>query len=154
MLSGKEQQLLKMLEEQAASHGIEIVTVEVIGSSRAPVVRVYIDTPDGVSFKELTDAQEWIGTRMDEVDPFPGAYTLEVSSPGIDRPLRTPAHFKRFMGETVKVRTTRPMDGQANFTGEVTAVSDDAVMLSIDGEERKIPFETIKRAHLVGKIDF
>ncbi|MEG0323438.1 MAG: ribosome maturation factor RimP, partial [Raoultibacter sp.] len=89
MLTAKERTLLEAMESQASEHGIEIVTVEVAGAKKAPTIRVYIDTPEGVSFDQLSSAQVWINDIMDRIDPFPGAYTLEVSSPGIDRPLRT-----------------------------------------------------------------
>ena len=154
MLSKKEKQLLELIEAKAEGGDIEIVTVEVIGSSRAPVIRVYIDSEGGVSFKELTESQEWIGKLMDEVDPFPGAYTLEVSSPGIDRPLRTADHFSRFAGEDAKVRTKSPIDGQSNFKGRIVSANDDGVVLDVDGNQVSIPFESIRRANLVGKIDF
>ena len=154
MLSKKEKQLLELIEAKAEGGDVEIVTVEVIGSSRAPVIRVYIDSEGGVSFKELTESQEWIGKLMDEVDPFPGAYTLEVSSPGIDRPLRTAAHFSRFAGEDAKVRTKSPIDGQSNFKGRIISANDDSVVLDVDGNQVSIPFESIRRANLVGKIDF
>lgn len=93
---------------RAASEGVEIVTLEIVGSKKAPTIRVYIDAAGGISFDELARTQAWVGDVMDELDPFPGAYMLEVSSPGIDRPLRTPEHFARFAGETVTVKTTRP----------------------------------------------
>lgn len=154
MLSKKEQQLLELLEAHDQHGDVEIVTVEVIGSSRAPVIRVYIDAEGGISFKELTESQEWIGQLMDEVDPFPGAYTLEVSSPGIDRPLRTPAHFARFTGEDAKIRTKSPMNGQSNFKGRIVSADDHGVTLDIDGSQVSIPFESMRRANLVGKVDF
>ena len=80
MLSKKEQQLLDALAPRAEQEGVEIVTVEVAGAKKAPTIRVYIDTPDGVSFDELSSAQAWINDLMDELDPFPGAYTLEAVS--------------------------------------------------------------------------
>ena len=89
MLSKKEQQLLDALAPRAEQEGVEIVTVEVAGAKKAPTIRVYIDTPDGVSFDELSSAQAWINDLMDELDPFPGAYTLEVSSPGRCAPRST-----------------------------------------------------------------
>lgn len=152
-MTKKEQQLLDALSEPAAQHEVEIVTVEVIGATKAPVIRVYIDTEEGVSFKELSESQEWIGELMDRIDPFPGAYTLEVSSPGIDRPLRTSAHFTRFAGEEAKVRTVQPLDGRSNFKGSIVSADESGVTLSIDGADVTIPFESIRRANLVGKID-
>ena len=154
MLTKKEKSILEALSSPASEHGIEIVTVEIIGSSRSPVIRVYIDTEQGVSFTELSESQEWIGALLDEIDPFPGAYTLEVSSPGIDRPLRTPEHFSRYIGEDARIRTIAPLDDSSNFKGTLCAADDDSVTISIDGAERRIPFSDIKRANLIGKLDF
>ena len=154
MLSKKEQHLLDALDPRASQEGIEVVTVEVVGAKKAPTIRVFIDTPDGVSFDELSSAQAWINDIMDELDPFPGAYTLEVSSPGIDRPLRTLEHFARYAGETAVVKTMQPQDGRSSWTGTISAAKDGAVELEVDGAPVRIPIETIKRAHLKGTIDF
>ena len=154
MLTGKEKLLLEALEPIAAEKGIEIVTVEVVGARKAPTIRVYIDTPDGVSFDELASAQEWINALMDDIDPFPGAYTLEVSSPGIDRPLRTPAHFDRFAGEEAQVVLRGPVNGRAKWTGTLLGMRDGSVALSVDGTEVAFPLETIKRANVKGRSDF
>lgn len=153
MLSKKEQQLLDALAPRAEQEGVEIVTVEVAGAKKAPTIRVYIDTPDGVSFDELSSAQAWINDLMDELDPFPGAYTLEVSSPGIDRPLRTAEHFARFVGDTAVLKT-QPVDGRGSWIGAIASVEGDVVVLDVDGAEARIPMDTIKRAHLKGTIDF
>lgn len=156
MLSAKEKMLLNSLEAHSSEHDIEIVTIEVIGAKKSPVIRVYIDTTGegNISFNELTEAQEWIGELMDEIDPFPGAYTLEVSSPGIDRPLRTPEHFKRFIGEEASVRTVEPIDGSKNFKGTIDDASSDEICILVDGKRANIAFDNIKRANLIGKIDF
>ena len=155
MLSKKEQQMLDALAPRAEQQGVEIVTVEVAGAKKAPTIRVYIDTPDGVSFDELSSAQAWINDLMDELDPFPGAYTLEVSSPGIDRPLRTPEHFARFAGETVTVKTTGPIDGRSSFTGELLGFEDGCVIVAADGADTfRIPYDNIKKARVKGTIDF
>lgn len=154
MLTGKERSLLSAIEAQAADRGIEIVTVEVVGAKKSPTIRVYIDTPSGVSFDELAAAQRWINDLMDEIDPFPGAYMLEVSSPGIDRPLRTPEHFARFAGETAVIKTKGPLDGRSTWTGAIVSADADGVVLDADGEQRTIAFTDMKRAHLKGTIDF
>lgn len=154
MLTGKERSLLSAIEAQAADRGIEIVTVEVVGAKKSPTIRVYIDTQSGVSFDELAAAQRWINDLMDEIDPFPGAYMLEVSSPGIDRPLRTPEHFARFAGETAVIKTKGPLDGRSTWTGAIVSADADGVVLDVDGEQRTIAFTDMKRAHLKGTIDF
>lgn len=154
MLTKKEQELLDAFEAGCADNGVEIVTVEVIGSKKAPIIRVYIDAEGGISFTELSDAQEWIGKLCDEIDPFPGAYTLEVSSPGIDRPLRTVEHFQRYAGEDVAIRTRAQIEGRMNFKGLLKGVDDSNVYVEIEGTDYEIPMSEIKRANIVGKIDF
>ena len=154
VLSNKEKQLLEALSPRAAQEGVEIVTIEVVGSKKSPTIRVYIDTDHGVSFDELSVAQAWINDIMDEIDPFPGAYMLEVSSPGIDRPLRTPEHFARFAGQTAQVKTKGPLDGRSSFTGTIVSADEEAVVLDVDGAQVSVPMDVIKRAHLKGTVDF
>ena len=149
MLTAKEKSLLSALEPRAASEGVEIVTLEIVGSKKAPTIRVYIDAEGGISFDELARTQAWVGDVMDELDPFPGAYMLEVSSPGIDRPLRTPEHFARFAGETVTVKATGPIDGQ------LLGFEDGCVIVAADGADTfRIPYDNIKKARVKGTIDF
>ena len=154
MLSKKEAQLLDALEPRAATEGIEIVTVQVVGAKKAPTIRVFIDTPEGVSFDQLAKSQAWINEIMDAIDPFPGAYTLEVSSPGIDRPLRTPEHFGRFAGQVAVVKMGHPLDGRSNFTGKIVSADETCVVMEIDGEQISLPMDDMKRAHLKGIVDF
>ena len=142
MLTAKEKSLLSALEPRAASEGVEIVTLEIVGSKKAPTIRVYIDAAGGISFDELARTQAWVGDVMDELDPFPGAYMLEVSSPGID-------------GETVTVKTTGPIDGRSSFTGELLGFEDGCVMVAADGADAfRIPYDNIKKARVKGTIDF
>ena len=154
MLSKKEQQLLDALVPRARQEGVEIVTLEVAGAKKAPTIRVYIDTEDGVSFDELSAAQAWINDLMDEIDPFPGAYMLEVSSPGIDRPLRTLEHFARFAGEQAVVKTVSAVDGRSSFTGMLVGTDGDDVLLDVDCATVRVAHANIKRAHVKGTIDF
>lgn len=154
VLSAKERQLLEVMEPRAAQKGVEIVTIEIVGAKKSPTIRVYIDAEGGVSFDALATSQKWMGELLDEIDPFPGAYTLEVSSPGIDRPLRTPEHFRRFAGETVKVKTTAPIDGTSSFCGTLRGMEGDNVAIEVDGAVVRVPLDTIKRAHVKGTIEF
>ena len=154
MLTKKEQSLLDALEPKAKAEGVELVTLEIVGAKKAPTIRVFIDTDKGVGFDELASAQSWINEIMDEIDPFPGAYTLEVSSPGIDRPLRTVEHFARFTGERAVVKTASPVDGRSSFTGEIVSADDAAVTIDCEGTVYKIPFAQVKRANLKGTVNF
>lgn len=154
VLSAKERQLLEAMEPQAAQKGVEIVTIEIVGAKKSPTIRVYIDAEGGVSFDALATSQKWMGELLDEIDPFPGAYTLEVSSPGIDRPLRTPEHFCRFAGETVKVKTTAPIDNTSSFCGTLRGMEGNDVAIEVDGAVVRVPLGTIKRARVKGTIEF
>lgn len=154
MLTRKEQQLLEALEPRAAQEGIELVTLEIVGAKKAPSIRVYIDTDHGVGFDELSNAQAWMGEMLDVIDPFPGAYTLEVSSPGIDRPLRTREHFDRFAGEQCVVKTTGPVGGRSSFAGELKGLSGDDVIVEVDGTDFAIPFDMVKKANIKGTFEF
>ena len=154
MLTAKEQTLLDAFTPRAADEGIEIVHIEIAGAKKAPTVRVYIDAEGGISFDELSAAQAWIGQMMDGIDPFPGAYTLEISSPGIDRPLRTREHFERFIGSRAHLRTKAPIDGRSSFKGAIAALDGDDVLLATDDGEVAIPLSDLKRANLIGEVHF
>ena len=100
-----ERELLAALEAAAPEHGIDVVDVEVVGASKAPVVRVRLDHADEslptITLDEVTAQSDWVNAVIDEKDPFPGSYTLEISSPGLSRPLRRAHDFERFAGEDV-----------------------------------------------------
>ncbi len=154
MLSQREKKLLEALEPLAQGKGVEIVTVEVVGAKKSPTIRVYIDSEGGISFDELAASQVWINEVMDEIDPFPGAYTLEVSSPGIDRPLRTPQHFIDQVGNTAVIKTVGPIEGRSSFTGTVVSADQDGVTMDIEGEQVTVPYAAMKKARLKGEINF
>ncbi len=154
MLTEKEQSLLDALEAHAAAHGVEIVTVEVVGSKKSPTIRIYIDAPDGVTFNELTQAQEWISVLLDEIDPFPGAYLLEVSSPGIDRPLRTPAHFQAAIGQEARVKCVQGIEGRKNFKGILKGADGQGITLEADGADITIAYDDVKKANIIGAVEF
>ncbi|MDD5806221.1 MAG: ribosome maturation factor RimP [Eggerthellales bacterium] len=155
MLSHKEQSILSALERRAQQEGIEVLTVEIVGSSRNPIIRVYLDTEDGISFDEVTAAQPWVDEIMEQIDPFPGAYTLEVSTPGIDRPLRTLDHFRRVIGQQATVLTREPVEGRSKFKGTLESVSEDGLIgMSVDGQHYDLPHSALKKAHVNGAVNF
>lgn len=154
MLTDKEQRLLDALEPQAIANGVEIVSIEIVGARKSPTIRVFIDTPNGVSFDELSAAQSWIDGIIEAIDPFPGAYMLEVSSPGIDRPLRTPKHFMDRIGQEAQVRTAGKIEGRASFSGVIAEADESGIVIDCDGERFSIPYEEMKRANLKGVVEF
>jgi ribosome maturation factor RimP len=145
--------LVEALEPVAISHGYELVDVEVVGQGSAAIVRVYLDQPNGLDIDSLAEANAWVGTEVERINPFPGSYTLEVSSPGIDRPLRTREHFRRFVGETVALQG-EPVDGRAKWTGILQGMDGDTVLLEVDGQTVRLDFPWIRKAHVKGRVDF
>lgn len=151
MASKEEQSLIDALEPLASENGLELVTVELAGSRKAPTIRIYLDADGGITFDQIMSAHPWIDEYMERTDPFPGAYTLEISSPGIDRPLRTLEHYQRFAGENVVLSIA----GQKNKrSGVLKGVEDGAVLLESDGNVEHIPFDDIRKAHVKGQVDF
>lgn len=137
----------------AAQHGLELVAVEVAGAQSQPILRVYLDREGGIGLDAICEANEWVSPLLDELDPFEGRYTLEVSSPGIDRPLRRLADFKRFTGSVATLRT-RQIDGRTRFTGVIAGVGDDSIHMEVDGTPFHIPLADVHSARLKGEVDF
>lgn len=150
-----EQSIIEALEARAAERGIDVVDVEVVGASKAPCVRVRIDHADEsagtISLDEVTAETEWISAALDELDPIPSSFTLEVSSPGMSRPLRRPRDFERFAGETVAVSLV-PGEGRRRYTGRLLGLAGDAVALEVDGERVELPLDDIRKCTI--KPDF
>lgn len=113
------------------------------------VLRIFVDHPDGIDIDVIKRISRSIGHELDEADPIPGRYTLEVSSPGLERPLRTPEHFRRAVGSVVKVKTLPRVDGDRRIEGEITAVDDDGVEITADGVARRVAFDDISKARTV-----
>lgn len=141
--------LREMLAPGVRALGFELVDVELVGPPRHPTVRVYIDSPRGVSVDDCAEVSHQLSAILDVEDPIPGSYTLEVSSPGLDRPLLTPEDFRRFRGEVVRLRTLAPVDGRRNFKGVIVEVAADHVVLEADSERFDLAFDVIERARLV-----
>lgn len=123
--------------------GLILHDVEHTGNS----IRVLIDRDGGVDVDALTDATRTVSKLLDELDPVDGQYTLEVSSPGLERPLRTPAHFQRAIGTEVTVKTNPGVEGERRLAGVVDAADDDAVSIRLpDGTVRSVAYADVERA--------
>lgn len=148
------QKVEELLAPVAAREGYELVAVETAGATKAPVVRVYIDREGGIGIDQLVDANRWISDALEAEDPVSSSYTLEVSSPGVDRPLTKLDHFEKFCGHTAKLKTT-PIEGRSSFRGTITGVEGDTVVFDIeDGDTVRIPHASITKARLKGTVDF
>lgn len=128
---------------------VELVLLEEAGNRRNKILRLYIDRPGGVNHDFCAKVSTAVGRALDELDAFEGAYTLEVSSPGIERPLRKRSHFEAQIGKKVYLKTSQPVDGSKVWQGILLAVVDDAVVVEEAGREARIPLDEIASAHLV-----
>lgn len=150
-----EQAIIDALEGRAAERGIDVVDVEVVGASKAPCVRVRIDHADEdaatITLDEVASETQWISEAIDELDPIPSSFTLEVSSPGMARPLRRPRDFERFAGQTVQVSLV-PGEGRRRYTGVLLGIEGGAVALDCDGERVELLLDDIRKCTI--KPDF
>jgi len=144
--------LIKLIEPVVEAAGYELVELEFSPASRRALLRVYIDRTDGenVALDDCVRASRAIGQMLEETDPIEREYELEVSSPGFDRPLRTAAHFARFVGSEVRIDLLQPVEERKRFRGRLLAADDEAVMVEVDGREWRLLISGIGKARLVG----
>jgi ribosome maturation factor RimP len=150
MDQGSVSERIKYLAEQTAiDHGLELVHVEVAGPEGHPIVRVFIDKAGGVTHENCSEVSHHLGTVLDVEDFIHSAYTLEVSSPGLERGLYKRADFERFAGSNAKVKTRVALKGQRNFRGRIVGVDGDEVIFDDRTSGRTtIPLESIAKANL------
>ncbi len=144
---GDSPQLRALVGPLVEDLGYELVLVELVGSSPR-TLRLYIDAPGGVLLDDCETVSRNVSALLDVDDPISGAYNLEVSSPGLDRPLVFPEHFRRHVGERVKIRLHSHHLGRKRFTGTMTRVEDDLVVVEVDGEAFELVFDDIESARL------
>ncbi len=143
--------LRAMLEPAVELLGFELVDVGFSGTGEHALLRLYIDSDRGVTVDDCAQVSRQVSAILDVEDPVPGRYTLEVSSPGLDRPLAKRRDFERFLGETIKVKMSRPIAGRRNFTGQLTRMEGEAVILDMGDECLTLPLDGIEKARLVPK---
>ena len=142
----------KIAIKAAADSGVEFVHSEIVGSKRNMTVRIYIDKPQGVTLEDCSTVSRAIEDVIDADDFIPSPYVLEVSSPGLERPLFSIGDFEKFTGKKAKVKTSEAIDGQAHFNGRIASVEDGEIVFEdkTNGTVR-IPFDKVAKANL--KID-
>jgi len=142
-----------LAERVVIDHGLELVHAEVPGPENKPIVRVFIDKPGGVTHEDCSQVSLYLGTLLDVEDFIHASYTLEVSSPGLERGLYKRADYERFAGNLAKMKTRSAIGGQRNFRGRLLGLAGDDVLF----EDRtsgnvKVPLEAVIKANL--EIDF
>lgn len=145
-----QERLNDLLEPVIVAMGYELVLLELNSGRGSSLLRLYIDAPAGVNLKDCTRVSREVSSVLDVEDPIRGAYQLEVSSPGLDRPLVKVAHYERFMGQQAKVQLLVPSSsGRRRFVGAICAVNERAVTLDTADGRIELEFSEIERARLV-----
>ena len=146
------ERITELCQSAALRCGAEFVDLEWVVERGRRILRVYFDRDGGINIAELTRISRILNDSLDVEDLIDGAYHLEVSSPGVERPLRTPEHFDRFAGNRIKITLKEPLDGRKNFTGRLDGLSEDQEQIVITVEEEgrsyKIPLKALKKARL------
>ena len=144
-----EERVREIARRAAEERGLELVHVEFAGGARAPVVRVFIDKPGGVTHEDCSEVSTHVGTVLDVEDFIPGAYTLEVSSPGLERGLYGLGDFEKFAGRPAKLKTRNPVNGQRNFRGRIEGVEGEDVIFEDKATGRvRVPASEVAKANL------
>lgn len=143
------EKLIDLLEPTIEAMGYELVELECRPSANNGLVRLYIDKPDGIGLEDCEKVSHQVSGVMDVEDPMPGYYSLEVSSPGLDRPLRKLSHFVDAIGKQVKLELETPIDKRWRFTGTLVAVDEGYATVNVDGEPVKLEIAALKRARIV-----
>lgn len=152
MMGQASQQLHDIIEPAVVALGYELVGVEHLVQGRHSMLRIYIDSPDGITLEDCEKVSHQVSAVLDVEDPIHGHYTLEVSSPGLDRPLFTADHYRRFAGNEIQVRLRAPIEGRRKFKGLLHGIGDDdVVVLEVDGTEYRLALDEIEKAHVVPK---
>jgi ribosome maturation factor RimP len=148
-----ESRVTELAEQIAASMGMELVLIEIKGSGNQTVVRAFIDQPTGISLGDCERFSKRFSVSLDVEDWIPTRYTLEVSSPGVNRPLAKEADFLKFCGKNAKVRTRLPIEGQRNFKGQIVGVTEGRLALEVaPGKQIEIVLMDIEKASLIADL--
>ncbi len=151
-LRDQQQALFQLLEPTVEHLGYELVAVELTTVLGRRTLRVSVDKPDGMQVHDCTAVSRELNPLLDVENPLQGAFDLEVSSPGDERPLQRPSDFARFAGFTARVRLEKG-EGRRNFKGVLGGLMGDALTLDVDGTEHVVPLSQVERAHLVLTLD-
>lgn len=142
-------ELTGLLEPAIEGLGYELTDLEMKIGGREGVVRLFIDRPEGIGLEDCERVSRQVSALLDVEDPIPGNYSLEVSSPGLDRRLTKMEHYRRFSGEVARIKLRAPLDGRRNYRGAIRAVDDENIEVDVDGEAHRLPIATIESARLV-----
>ncbi len=138
----------ELLRPEIEALGYELIVAEYT-TGRGATLRLYVDSPQGITVDDCEAVSHQVSGVLDVESPLPGGYALEVSSPGLDRPLVTAAHFSRFAGAEARVTLKRARDGRRRYRGEISAVEGDQIVLTVEARPVRIDIDEIESARLV-----
>ncbi len=141
------EKIWRLVGPYVAAEGIELDDVEVLGGGK--LLRVVVEGDEPIELDRIADLSRGIARLIEAEDPFPGAYTLEVTSPGLERKLRRPEQFRKAVGSDVHIKTIMKIADEKHHRGRLTAVDDDAIVVSVDGDERRIEMADVASARTV-----
>jgi ribosome maturation factor RimP len=144
-----EKAVFELCEPVTESYGLELVQVQYRREDHGWVLRILVDRPGGVSVDECGSLSREVSDLLDVEDFIDTSYNLEVSSPGLDRPLTKPEDFERFAGQEITVKTASPVDGRRNFKGILEGIQDEVVMIESDGKKYELNWSLVLKANLV-----
>jgi len=149
MIEVNREVLNNLIERVARRENLELVHWDLVGPPGGLLLRIDIDKPGGVTHGDCQNLSKQIETVVDVEDVIPTAYVLEVSSPGIERPLYKPEDYQRFAGSRIRLRTSEPINGQRTFHGKLDGITDNKVLLEADNAGHlEIPYESVVRANI------
>lgn len=152
-MASKQELLTQLIIPVVESLNCELWGLDYLTQGRYTTLRIYIDGPEGVSLEDCEKVSRQVSAVMDVEDPIDGEYTLEVSSPGLDRPLFTEAHYARYVGETVSLRLRIAQAGRRRFKGVVEKVEGGQLQLLVDGQSVSIAVDAIDKGNLEPRYD-
>ena len=147
-----EQKLTDMLRPAVEETGKELLGLEFISAGNNSVLRLFIDHENGINVDDCAEVSRQVGAILDVEDPISSEYNLEVSSPGIDKPLFEMAHFQSVIGETVNVKLSMPLNGRRKFKGTLVAIENDTLIVEVDGIEHELIINNVDKANLVARL--
>jgi ribosome maturation factor RimP len=147
-MSSRTEELRNLLEPAIKALGYSLWGIEYVPQGKHSLVRVYLDKEGGVGIEDCTQASRQISSILDVEDPISGEYTLEVSSPGLDRVLFSLDQYREYLGWHLKIRLRENFENRRKFTGQLKAIVNDELVLIIGDEEYTIPYELVEKANL------
>ena len=152
-MSTKDAALNALIDPVVSALGFELWGIDYLSQGKQSRLVIYIDHPDGITVDNCANVSRQVGAVLDVEDPITGQFQLEVSSPGMDRPLFTLDQYERYIGHVVALRLRQAFDGQRKFQGLVTGTEDGDVVIRVDEEEYCFPIESIDQARIVPRFE-